>query len=107
MAGIVGQPPALVASDDRPFARKLRLGNVPVEIRMDAWLNADTIRRMGFGHVIARRRHVLIVERGISFIAFGADTEPEVEAYAANLFANQPRYLVRPAKASELDNVLR
>jgi MFS family permease len=107
MAGIVGQPPSLVVSDDRPFARKVSLGNMPVEIRMDSWLNADTIRRMGFGHVIARRRPALIVERGISFIAFGPDEEPVVEAYAANLFANQPRYLVHAAKAVELDNVLR
>ncbi len=37
---------------------------------MESWLAADTIRRMGFGHVVAARQHTLIVERGVSFVAF-------------------------------------
>ena len=37
---------------------------------MESWLASDTIRRMGFGHVIAARQHTLIVERGVSFAAF-------------------------------------
>ena len=37
---------------------------------MDSWLASDTIRRMGFGHVVAARQHTLIVERGVSFVAF-------------------------------------
>ena len=43
-----------------------------VEVRMESWLAADTIRRMGFGHVVAGRHHTLIVERGVSFAAFDA-----------------------------------
>ena len=39
---------------------------------MESWLAADTIRRMGFGHVVAAHRHTLIVERGVSFVAFDA-----------------------------------
>ena len=107
MAGVVGEPPSLVASGDRPFTRNIRLADVPVEIRMDSWLNADTIRRMGFGHVVAGRRHALIVERGVSLTAFGDEGAPSVEAYAANLFATQPRYLVHAAEARALADVLR
>ena len=33
----------------QPFRRRLNLGGVPVEVRMESWLAADTIRRMGFG----------------------------------------------------------
>jgi hypothetical protein len=107
VAGLVGDPPVLVASAARPFARTVDLNGVPVEIRMDSWLAADTIRRMGFGHVIARRQHTLIVERGISFAAFGTDGIPVVQAYDANLFAKQPRYLVRTASNPSFADVLR
>jgi hypothetical protein len=62
---------------------------------MESWLSADTIRRMGFGHVIAARRHTLIVERGVSFAAFDASGDAIRTAYASNIFAPQPRYLVR------------
>jgi hypothetical protein len=70
------------------------LAGVPVTIRMESWLSADTIRRMGFGHVIAGRRHTLIVERGLSFAAFDGQGAPLATAYAANIFAPQPRYLI-------------
>ena len=35
---------------------------------MESWLAADTIRRMGFGQVIAARHHTLIIERGVSLV---------------------------------------
>ena len=56
----------------RPFRRSVNLMERPVDVRMESWLEADTIRRMGFGHVIAARRDTLIVERGVSFAAFDA-----------------------------------
>jgi hypothetical protein len=62
---------------------------------MESWLSADTIRRMGFGHVIADRRHTLIVERGVSFAAFGSSGEALRTAYASNIFGPQPRYIVK------------
>jgi hypothetical protein len=62
---------------------------------MDAWLAFDTIRRMGFGHVISERRHSLIVERGLSLVAFDADGRPSQIAYEANIFAPQRRYVIR------------
>ena len=50
---------------------------------MESWLASDTIRRMGFGHVIAARRHTLIVERGVSFVAFDERGRAAPDGYAA------------------------
>jgi hypothetical protein len=77
-----------------PFRRRVRIDGVTVDVRMESWLAFDTIRRMGFGHVIANRRHSLIVERGISFVALDEKGQPLTTAYAAGIFAPQPRYLV-------------
>ena len=62
---------------------------------MESWLSSDTIRRMGFGQVIAGRQHTLIVERGVSFAAFDRNGRTIRTAYEANIFAPQPRYLIR------------
>ncbi len=70
------------------------MDGVPVEIRMDSWLASDTIRRMGFGHVVAARQHTLIVERGISFAAFDDHGTALRTAYASNIYAPQARYLI-------------
>jgi hypothetical protein len=94
IAGLVGQPPLLVTADARPFRRRMNIGSVDVDIRMESWLAFDTIRRMGFGHVVAAHQHTLIVERGVSFVAFGDDGHPLATAYASNIFAPQARYLV-------------
>ena len=66
-----------------------------VEVRMESWLSADTIRRMGFGHVIAGRQHTLIVERGVSFAAFDRAGRAIRTVNAANIFSPQARYLIR------------
>ncbi len=97
IAGTVGAPPALAEGADRPFRQSLQLGGTPVTIRMDSWLAADTIRRMGFGHVIAARRHTLILERGVSFAAFDRDGRTIRSGYAAGIFAPLARYFVRTA----------
>ncbi len=94
VAGVAGAEPLLVTAADLPFSRRLTLDGVTVDIRMESWLASDTIRRMGFGHVIAARRHTLIVERGVSFAAFDERGAPLHTAYAANIFAPQPRYLI-------------
>jgi hypothetical protein len=96
IAGVTGQPPALVVGSAAPFRNAVQIGGVGVEVRMESWLDFDTIRRMGFGQVVAAHHHTLIVERGISFAAFDADGQPLRVGYAANLFAPQARYLVRP-----------
>jgi hypothetical protein len=96
VAGVAGRPATMVAAANRPFRQTIDLDGTPVEIRMDSWLAADTIRRMGFGHVIAGRRHTLIVERGASFAAFDRAGQPLRSGYAGGLFAPQPRYVCYP-----------
>jgi hypothetical protein len=51
---------------------------------------------MGFAQVVAAHHHTLIAERGVSFAAFDEHGRATVTAYAANLFAPQPRYRVEP-----------
>ena len=97
VAGLAGQPPLLVASDS-PFDRRVSVGGVDVEIRMESWLRSDTIRRMGFGQIVAARHHTLIVERGLSLAAFDEGGRAQTTAYAGNIFAPEPRYLVRLAR---------
>ncbi len=99
IAGVTGRPPALDVQKRRPFRQRLRIDETDVEVRMDSWLPFDTIRRMGFGHVIAARQHTLIVERGVSFAAFDPAGRPLRTAYASNIFAPQARYLVSAAVA--------
>ena len=93
IAGKVGEPPALMESQDRPYRVRTTLDRHDVDIRMESWLPTDTIRRAGFGHVVVDRQHTLTVERGISFVALEARTGP---IYAAGLFAPIRRYLVPP-----------
>jgi hypothetical protein len=93
IAGVAGERPALVTGANRPFHRTLSLAGISVEIRMESWLTADTIRRMGFGHVIAARRHTLILERGVSFVTFDRSGWPVRSGYMAGIFAPQARYL--------------
>lgn len=97
VAGLSGRPPDLLVGSNFPFTKQVQLDGVPVEIRMESWLSADTIRRMGFGQVVAGRQHTLIVERGVSFAAFDRSGRAIRTAYAANIFAPQPRYLIRGA----------
>ena len=95
VAGVLGAEPALSRSSDRPFRATVSLGGVAIEVRMESWLTFDTIRRMGFGHVIAGHRHALIVERGVSFVAFDAAGGVVRSGYTAGIFAPQPRFIVQ------------
>jgi hypothetical protein len=94
VAGLAGQPPALAHAADRPFRLRARVGTLHLEVRIDAWLPFDTMRRAGFGHAIANRRRVLTLERGVSFVALGGDGEPRRTAYAGGIFAPQPRFWI-------------
>jgi hypothetical protein len=96
VAGITGRPPVLVEGSSTPFRRRVVIDGVAVDIRMESWLAADTIRRMGFGQVIAARQHTLIVERGLSFVTFDDRGHATRTAYAGNIFAPQARYLIAP-----------
>jgi hypothetical protein len=98
VAGLAGEPPALIVAGQRPFRRDLVLDGVDVAIRMESWLASDTIRRMGFGQVVAAHHHTLIVERGVSLAAFDEQGVASQVAYASNIFAPQARYLVDIAR---------
>ena len=94
VAGLVGAVPQIVSAAPHPFRQRIALAGEEVEIRMESWLVSDTIRRMGFGQVVADRRHTLIVERGVSLVAFDRDGRAMRTAYASNIFAPQARYLI-------------
>ena len=95
LVGVMGRPPTLTVASARPFRRRVQLDGADIDVRMESWIAFDTIRRMGFGQVIAARHHTLIVERGVSFAAFDAAGRDLRVGYAASVFAPQPRYLVR------------
>jgi hypothetical protein len=95
IAGVTGSRPALVRQTDVPFTANVEVGDVPMEIRMESWLSADTIRRMGFGHVVANHHHTLVIERGISFVAFDEHGWPLTTAYFGNIYAELPRFVIR------------
>ena len=99
VAGLTGRPPQFAFGSNLPFTKRVQVDGVDVEVRMESWLPTDTIRRMGFGQVVAGHRHTLIVERGVSFAAFDRGGRAIRTAYAANIFAPQPRYLIRSGNA--------
>ena len=82
----MGHRPFLIDSRDRPFRLQAKLDTANFDIRMESWLPTDTIRRAGFGHVIVNRRHVLTLERGVSFVALGVLDEPSVVIYRSGIF---------------------
>jgi hypothetical protein len=98
VAGVAGQQPSLVVAAPLPFRRRLSLDGVDVVVRMESWLASDTIRRMGFGQVVAAHHHTLIVERGVSLAAFDEHGVALQTAYASNIFAPQARYLIDIAR---------
>jgi hypothetical protein len=84
VVGRVGERPTLVESQDRPYRVRTRLDPFAFDVRMESWLPTDTIRRAGFGHVVVNHRHILTLERGISFVALGPGGGP---FYGSGLFA--------------------
>ena len=96
IAGRVGERPSLVRKLDVPWRERVTIDSVTLDVRMESWIPADTIRRAGFGQVIAGRRHVLTLERGVSFVAVSPSGEPALATYASSLYAPLPRYRVTP-----------
>jgi hypothetical protein len=94
VAGLAGAPPTLVRSAHDPFREHTVLDGVSVDVRMESWLAFDTIRRMGFGQVVAAHHHTLIVERGVSFAAFGQDGKAIRQGYTSSLFAPERRWAI-------------
>jgi len=93
LAGRFGRPPELDRRETLPFRATLQLYGIELDVRMESWLPADTMRRAGFGHVIANRRHALTLERGVSLVLLGPDGQTRGMAYASGLFASLPRVL--------------
>jgi hypothetical protein len=91
--GEVGRAPMLVESQEHPFRVQVKLGSANFDIRMESWLPTDTIRRAGFGQVVVNRRHVLTLDRGLSFAAVGIMGEPSLVLYRGGLFAPLPRLI--------------
>jgi hypothetical protein len=93
IVGRVGERPVLVASQDRPYRVGVTIEPFDFDVRMESWLPTDTIRRAGFGHVVVNRRHVLTLERGISFVALGHGGGP---SYESGLFAPIGKHVALP-----------
>jgi hypothetical protein len=92
--GRAGERPLLVHAGDRPFRTVTAVGSVELDVRMESWLPTDTIRRSGFGHIIANRRHVLAIDRGISLVALAGSGAPLLTEYRSGLFAPVRRSVV-------------
>lgn len=95
-AGISGDAPARYLSSTRPFRAAITVLDEPFTVRMDSWLTMDTFRRAGFGHVLHGREHALIVERGVSVLWLPPRGAART-AYAAGLYAQQPRFRIPTA----------
>ena len=92
MVGRVGERPVLLESQDRPYRVGVTLDALDIDVRMESWLPTDTIRRAGFGHVIVNRRHVLTLERGVSFVALEPGSGGPI--YDSGLFAPIPKQIL-------------
>ena len=101
LAGTIGAAPLFQRRDDRPFREVVVLDGLRLDVRMESWLPADTIRRGGFGHVVAGRRPLLTIERGVSFLAASPEGAALRIDYASSLFAplRRARLGVLPAPA--------
>jgi hypothetical protein len=91
--GEAGGSPLFVDADDHPFRTHAVHGSAHFDIRMESWLPTDTIRRAGFGHVIVNRRHVLTLDRGMSFVALDDLDDPSLVIYQSGLLAPLPRLI--------------
>ncbi len=94
IVGRVGERPSLVRSDARPFRLSAPVGPLLADVRIECWLPADTIRRMGFGRVIVRHAPVLTIDRGLSLVAFNGDGSVKGVEYGWGLLSPQPRWII-------------
>ena len=94
VTGLSGSAPVLNVARNRPFRVVTALAGHRVEVRIESWLPADTMRRAGFGHVIVDRRHTLTLERGATLGTFNLDGTLRAAANQGGSFALQPRYVI-------------
>ncbi len=95
VAGRVGDARVVRRSASEPFRLRFDLAGHAMDVRIECWMPADTIRRMGFGHVIVDRHHELTLDRGVSFVSLDGAGHASLRAWASGLFAPQPRFIVR------------
>jgi hypothetical protein len=94
IVGRAGEKPLLVHSENRPFRLSTIVAGRRVDVRIECWLPADTIRRMGFGRVVVERRPVLTLDRGVSIVALNPDGTVKGVEYGWTILAPQPRWIV-------------
>lgn len=94
LAGRAGAAPTLNRADNAPFRTDTRIAGHHFDIRIEAWLPYDTMRRAGFGHVIVDGRHQLTLERGATLGIFDETARLTRSANQGGSFALQPRYVI-------------
>lgn len=95
VGGRIGERPTVRLAGSTPFRAGATIGPLGLDIRFDCWIPFDTIRRMGFGHVIVGRHQALTMERGVSFVAFAPDGRVLRREWASGIYAPERRFLVQ------------
>ena len=98
VAGEVGRGTRLRVAGDEPFRRTVELEGRAVDIRMEAWLPTDSIRRAGFGHVISGRRHLLTLYRGLSFVSLTPEGGAGVRTWEGGQLMPQGRWIIKASR---------
>jgi hypothetical protein len=94
VAGRAGDKPTLLRSSNQPFRLSAVVAGHDLDVRLECWLPADTIRRMGFGRVIVGRRPLLTLDRGVSVVALNPDGTAKGVEYGWTILAPQPRWII-------------
>jgi hypothetical protein len=94
LAGLAGGIPVLAHASDHPFRVSARLPRFNIDVRIDAWLPADTMRRAGFGHIVVNRRRGFTVERGLTLVAFDEGGQVMRSLSAGGLMSPQRRFVI-------------
>ncbi len=94
IAGRSGSAPSLHVNGNTPFRVATALNGHRFDVRIEAWLPYDTMRRAGFGHVAVDGRHRLTLERGATLGIFDNDGGLAASANEGGSFAVQPRYVI-------------
>jgi len=95
VAGAIGRGTRLRIAGERPFRRQVALGPYRLDVRMESWLPTDSIRRAGFGHVVVGRRHVLTLDRGLSFVSITPEGRAGFRTWEGGQLAPQGRFIIR------------
>ena len=95
VAGEVGRGTSPAIAAESPFRRRVQAGPHRLDIRIESWLPTDSIRRAGFGHVISGRRHLLTLDRGLSFVALAPDGNTRLRTWEGGQLAPQGRWIIK------------